>query len=109
MKVKNLVIVNTKIITQIQRESNFNSYVTTDPNGYRILEKRYVKLNYGLFKRKRYFVPETDIRIDKYYGQSIGEIIREGNVYPLRLISLKRQMSKEEIKVLEKKLNNKRK
>ena len=105
MKVKNLVISDTKVVETLKKESNFKFLITTRPNGYRILEKRYVKLSYGIFKRKRYFVPGTDIPVDKYYGQNEGSIIRSGWARPLWLYERKKEIPQEKIAVLEKKLN----
>ena len=109
MRVKNLVLVNTRLITKVRSIDNFNTIVISKPGGYKILEKRYIHPDYSIAKQRKYFIPDTDEIIDKYYGQREGMYYRKGRAIPLRFFTRKRDLTKEEIKVLEKKINKKRK
>lgn len=108
MRVKNLVIANTQVVETLIRESNFKFLVTTRPNGYRVLEKRYIKYNYSMFKKKKYFIPGTETLVDTCCGYDVGSIIRSRWVLPLWFYERKKEIPQEEIAVLEKKLNSKR-
>lgn len=109
MKVKNLVLVNTRLIIQTCSVDNFNTLVRSKPGGYRILEKKYIKTDYSILKQKKYFIPGTNEAVDKFFYQKTGQIYRDGIVLPLRFFTSNKDLSKEEIKVLEKKINEKRK
>ncbi|MGN0973719.1 MAG: hypothetical protein ACI4OT_03155 [Bacilli bacterium] len=107
MKVKNLYIVNTKLITKVINHSNFNKEVTSIDNGYKIVEKRIYKGTYQKKPSKKFFIPETNQAIDLYYGQDQGEIYRTRPVYPLNKYYKKEDITLDEINELEKELNEK--
>ena len=94
MRIKNLVLVNTRLIVDEYRKDNFNTIVMSMPNGYKILEKKY-------------YIPGTDIAIDQYWGQKKGEVYKKGLALPLCLFSRKKDLNESDIKVLEKKFNKK--
>ena len=107
MRIKNLVLVNTRLIVDEYRKDNFNTIVMSMPNGYKILEKKYVKTDYSIMKQKKYYIPGTDIAIDQYWGQKKGEVYKKGLALPLCLFSRKKDLNESDIKVLEKKFNKK--
>ena len=107
MKVKNLYIVNTKLVVKVINHSNFNKEVTCGDNGYKIVEKRFVKKSYQKKPSKKFFVPETNQAIDLYYGQEQGEIFRTRPAYPLNKYYKEEDITLDEISELEKELNEK--
>lgn len=107
MKVKNLYIVNTKLVIKVINHSNFNQEVTSVDNGYKIVEKRFVKSIYGEKPLKKFFIPETNQSINTYYGQKKGEIFRTRPICSLSRYCKKEDITLDEIKELEKDLNEK--
>lgn len=107
MKVKNLYIVNTKLIVKIVNHDNFNKEVTSIDNGYKIVEKRFVKGKYQEKPLKKFFIPETNQSISTYYGQKKGELFRTRPAYPLNKYYKEEDITLDEISELEKELNEK--
>lgn len=107
MKVKNLYVANIHLITKVCRKSNFDIRVTTENQGYKILEKKDINTEHQIRPEKRFYIPESTKYIDAYYGQKTGELIRSKRMYRLSKFYNKEDITLEEIAKVEELLNEK--
>lgn len=105
MKVKNLYVANIHLITNVDRKSNFDIRITTENQGYKILEKKNIDKDYQNKPERKFYIPESIEFIDAYYGQGKGTLIRDKRVYRLSKFYNKEDITLEEIAKVEEQLN----